>query len=197
MEELIVLHPRMTYTSVLKIRTFIAITLTRIQQQHIIDAASSLPTDCDSIILPKKNITTWFSPSLQTYHLTTDQVDSELNGLHFMLSTLNIYPMSYFETAHVHLSSMILNSHATRRHCWCITVHFFSLALTTNEYSYLLSNLTAINRHMLHVKGSQHNSRIQLNLEIIGKSHPYIYQACLAFYDYLEKKINDYPQWTD
>ncbi|WP_408869031.1 helix-turn-helix domain-containing protein [Brochothrix campestris] len=189
MEELIVLHPRMTYTSVLKIRTFIAITLTRIQQQHIIDAASSLPTDCDSIILPKKNITTWFSPSLQTYHLTTDQVDSELNGLHFMLSTLNIYPMSYFETAHV--PSFLYDSEFTRN-AETLLMHycaFFSLALTTNEYSYLLSNLTAINRHMLHVKGSQHNSRIQLNLEIIGKSHPYIYQACLAFYDYLEKKL--------
>lgn len=189
MKELVVLHPRITYTSVLKIRTFIAITLTRIQHQHIIDASSSLPTDCDSIILPKKNIVTWFSDSLNCYPLTTEQVDSELNALHFMLSTLNIYPMSYFETAHV--PSFLYESEFTRDAETLLMYYceFFNLALTTDEYSYLLSNLTAINRHMVHVKGSGHNSRIQLNLEILGKSHPYIYQACLAFYGYLEEKL--------
>lgn len=189
MEELVALHPRITYTSILKIRTFVAITLTRIQQQHVIDASSSLPTDCDSIILPKKNITTWFSPTLQSADLTATQIDGEITALHFMLSTLNIYPLSYFETAHI--PSFMYDSEFTRT-AETLLLHycdFFNLALTTDEYSYLLSNLTAINRHMKHLKGSEHNSRIQLNLEIIGKSHPYIYQACLAFYDYLEEKL--------
>ncbi|WP_408869034.1 helix-turn-helix domain-containing protein [Brochothrix campestris] len=182
--------PLMPYSSLLKLRTFLAITISRIKQGFILDHSSPLP-DISTVILTKTDVEAWVANTFSTVlGLTDEQVAAEVNGMHFMISTLNVYPLAYFENINFtpfNAASLFKVEAEQFINCYC---DYFNKSLTATEYAHLQVNLIAINAHIKHVKGSEHNSRMQLNLKTVMERHPLTFETCASFFTYLEEQTH-------
>lgn len=139
--------------------------------------------------MTKKDDEAWISETfLDVLGLTTEQVAAEVNAMHFMISTLNVYPLAYSEDISYtpfNAADLFQDEAEQFINCYC---DYFSKSLTATEYAHLQVNLIAINALSKHVKGSEHNSRMQLNIKTVVESHPLIYDTCNDFFTYLEKQ---------
>ncbi|SPN75431.1 helix-turn-helix domain-containing protein [Brochothrix thermosphacta] len=181
------LHPEMPYAHLLKMRTYLAVTLSRINQGYILDSTSPIPL-IESIIILNKDIKIWIGDLLRKSGLNEEQITAEINVLHFITTVLNIYPLEYFERVNIPIerysSDFSRKSELFMKHF----NDFFNQSLTASQYFYLLINLTAFNAREAYLKGSEHNSRMQINLQTVRESHPLIYSSCEAFFEYLEEQ---------
>lgn len=182
--------PQMPYSSLLKLRTFLAITVSRIKQGYILDSSSPLP-DISTAFLTKADIEDWVGVTFSdVLGLNAEQVKAEINAMHFMISALNVYPIEYFKNVNYIPSPANSLFQAEAEQFITHYCNFFNRSLTATEYAHLQINLIAINAHIKHVKGSEHNSRMQLNLKTVMERHPLIYSMCDEFFTYLEQQKN-------
>ncbi|EUJ39560.1 helix-turn-helix domain-containing protein [Brochothrix campestris] len=179
------IHPELPYSFSLKLRSYLAVTLTRITQGFYVPLQEDYPHAFSTTVAT--DILTQIQTLLLT-NLSPKQLRAETNFFYMSLLANNTYPLDYIKREKLPVQLFLEHVSQQTKRFINLYARFFKQPLAATEYFYLLINLTAIDTHTRLFKGSTNHFRMDFNVSLLKKNYPLLYSMCDNFYNFLQKE---------